>query len=36
MLRLRDARLCITDDYGGEPFGSRGRLSDDAGKTWGD
>ena len=36
MLRLRDGRLCITYGHRGAPFGICARISQDAGKTWGD
>jgi hypothetical protein len=35
MNRLADGRLCLTYGYRAEPFGIRGRLSPDGGRTWG-
>lgn len=36
MIRLRDRRLCLVYGYRAEPYGIRGRLSEDDGQTWSD
>jgi hypothetical protein len=35
MLRLADARLCVTYGFRGAPYGIRARFSKDDGKNWG-
>lgn len=35
MLRLADARVCLTYGHRASPFGIRARLSHDGGRTWG-
>jgi hypothetical protein len=35
LVRLKDARLCLTYGYRAKPYGIRARITGDNGKTWG-
>lgn len=36
LIRLADGRLCLTYGFRAAPYGMRGKLSSDGGRTWGD